>query len=175
MRLVRWAFKENLWEWVLEENQCKISPPTPCRWLGQFSFQNTWTWALPWTKPRPHQWDFTNHSAGRNADLLAREVFRGPVVLVRSLFTPALTCMSRYSDGHRPPIALSFALQTLICWARGGWWCRLGVIHYNEYFYSEECTDRCCRGMDAGNIFCSSSLRIWDLKIVYYLQKKLTW
>lgn len=55
--------------------------------------------------------------------IFAREVFWGPVVLVRGLFTPVLTCMSRDSDGHLPSVALPSALQTLVRWARRGWWC----------------------------------------------------
>lgn len=112
---------------MLEENQCKISLPLLMVWpvfiVEYFSVgssrNKTKTTSVGFHIPLSRQ------GLGPEADLLAREVFRGPVVLVRGLLAPALTSMSRYSDGHLPPVVLPFALQTLIHWARRGWRCCL--------------------------------------------------
>lgn len=58
-------------------------------------------------------------------DLLAGEVFRGPVVLVRGLLAPALTSVPRGGDSHSPSIVFAFSLQTLTCGTRGRRGCRL--------------------------------------------------
>lgn len=68
---------------------------------------------------------FSRQGLRPEADLLAREVFRGPVVLVRGLFAPALTSMSRYGEGHLPSVVFTFAFQTLIRWTRSWGWCCL--------------------------------------------------
>lgn len=51
-------------------------------------------------------------------DLLAGEVFRGFVVLMRGLLAPVLARVPGDGDGHIPTVVLTFPLQTLIRGAR---------------------------------------------------------
>lgn len=69
-------------------------------------------------------------------DLLAGEVFRGFVVLMRGLLAPVLARVPGDGDGHIPAIVLAIPLQTLIRGARRwrGRGLKGGAINHNDSF-----------------------------------------
>ena len=90
-----------------------------CIGLGRFLFQNTLP-AVTQTKAKSMGFHISLSHKGMSpeVDLLAGEVFRGSVVLVRGLLVPVLTSVPGGGDSHIPSIVFAFSLQTLKCGAR---------------------------------------------------------